>query len=249
MACKNKYKGRIGKQYKTFSFDIKELNVNSESRTISGYAAIWGNIDKSGDMLIKGCCAKSIQDRGPESSANDKIIFLWMHNMNEPIGRLTVLREDDRGLYFEAIIDDVERGNQALTQLESRTLNQFSIGYSYVWEKCEWDNEKDCFIVKEIILYEISVVSIGCNGETEYLGLKTIEDRDDRYDDLTNDIRHFCKGMPMNRQQELQRIIAEAMTLASFKLIEESKDGIRESLESEQAGIQAKSMFNIKLSV
>lgn len=84
METKNKYKGRIGKQTKSFSFETKDLSIDSGSRKISGYAAIFGNIDKSGDMLIKGCFSKSIQDRGPESAANDKIIFLWMHDMSEP---------------------------------------------------------------------------------------------------------------------------------------------------------------------
>ena len=165
-----KYEGRLGKQVK--SFDVKELSFNGESRTISGYAAIFNNKDKAGDILMKGCFAKSIQDRGPESQANDKIIMLWQHDMHEPIGRISVLQEDEKGLYFEAIIDDVERGNQAIKQLESGTLNQFSFGYTYVWEKCEYDNEREALIVKEVVLYEISVVSIGCNGETEYLGLK-----------------------------------------------------------------------------
>ena len=106
-----KYEGRIGKQFK--SFDVKELSFNGESRTISGYAAVFNNRDKAGDILLKGCFAKSIQDRGPESQANDKIIMLWQHDQHEPIGRISVLKEDDRGLYFEAVIDDVERGNQA----------------------------------------------------------------------------------------------------------------------------------------
>ena len=126
----SKYKDRLGKQYKSLSFYAKEIQYDSGSRTISGYAAIFNNIDKFGDMLLKGCFSKSIQERGPESSANDKIIMLWMHDMHEPIGRITLLQEDEKGLYFEASIDDVERGNQALKQLESGTLNQFSIGYS-----------------------------------------------------------------------------------------------------------------------
>lgn len=217
METKNKYKGRIGKQTKSFSFETKDLSINSGSRKISGYAAIFGNIDKAGDMLIKGCFSKSIQDRGPESAANDKIIFLWMHDMSEPIGRLTALREDERGLYFEAVIGDVERGNQALTQLESGTLNQFSTGYRYVWEKCEWDEERDCLIVKEVVLYEISAVSIGMNGETEYLGLKSEEDYQDRYCELVSDIDVLCKGLNVIKQQELQRIIAKAMSLASAR--------------------------------
>lgn len=212
----NKYTGRIGKQYKTF--DCKEVSFDSEKRVISGYAAIFGNIDKAKDVLIKGCFSQSIKDRGPESAANDKIIMLWMHDMNEPIARITMLKEDDKGLYFEAAIDDVDRGNQALKQLESGTLNQFSIGYRYVWENCEWDDDKGCLIVKEVVLFEISVVSIGCNPQTEYLGLKSGEDYQEAYNNLVVEIDSFCKGMNTRKQQEIQRIIAKAMSLATEKL-------------------------------
>ena len=77
---------RLGKQFK--SFEVKDLGFNGESRTISGYAAIFNNKDKVNDILVKGCFAKSINDRGPESSANDKIIMLWQHEQKEPIGRI-----------------------------------------------------------------------------------------------------------------------------------------------------------------
>lgn len=213
MNYKEIYKRKLGKQFK--SFEVKDLNYNGESRTISGYAAIFNNKDKAGDILLKGCFAKSISDRGPESTANDKIIMLWQHDTHEPIGRISVLKEDDRGLYFEAVIDDVERGNQAIKQLESGTLNQFSIGYSYVWEKCEYDSERDAFIVKEVVLYEISVVSIGCNGLTEYLGLKA--DGIDPYEALKNDIESAIKGLPISKKEEIQTIIAKALSLGQFK--------------------------------
>lgn len=213
MNYKEIYKRKLGKQFK--SFEVKDLNYNGESRTISGYAAIFNNKDKAGDILLKGCFAKSISDRGPESTANDKIIMLWQHDTHEPIGRISVLKEDDKGLYFEAVIDDVERGNQAIKQLESGTLNQFSIGYSYVWEKCEYDSERDAFIVKEVVLYEISVVSIGCNGLTEYLGLKA--DGIDPYEALKNDIESAIKGLPISKKEEIQTIIAKSLSLGQFK--------------------------------
>lgn len=243
----NKYKGRLGMQYKTFSINSKDVNYDSESRTISGYAAVFGNKDKAGDILIKGCFSKSIQDRGPESSANDKIIVLWMHDMNEPIGRLTVLYEDDKGLYFEAPIDDVPRGNQAIKQLESGTLNQFSIGYQYVWENCEYDAEKDAFMVKEVKLHEISVVSIGCNGETEYLGLKSIEDAEKAYEELNAEISEVCSGMSAPKQQKIQRIISKVISLSSFKP-ENRKESSLEGQKADMHGNKVKSMFkNLKL--
>ena len=243
----NKYSGRMGMQYKTFSINSKDVNYDSESRTISGYAAVFGNKDKAGDILIKGCFSKSIQDRGPGSAANDKIIVLWMHDMNEPIGRLTVLYEDDKGLYFEAPIDDVPRGNQAIKQLESGTLNQFSIGYQYVWENCEYDAEKDAFMVKEVKLHEISVVSIGCNGETEYLGLKSIEDAEKAYEELNAEISEVCSGMSAPKQQKIQRIISKVISLSSFKP-ENRKESSLEGQKADMHGNKVKSMFkNLKL--
>ena len=217
MVRMNKYKGRIGKQFKSFTIETKELNINSESRIISGYAAVFNNIDKAGDLLIKGCFSKSIQERGPESQANDKIIMLWMHDMKEPIGKITKLYEDEKGLYFEAEIDDVPKGNQAIQQLKSGTLNQFSIGYKYVCEKCEWDDERDCLVVKEVVLYELSVVSIGCNGETQYLGLKSIDDYDNAYADLQKQIDAVCKGLPLLTQQCIQELISKSISLAVCK--------------------------------
>ena len=236
-----KYEGRIGKQFK--SFEVKELNMNSESRTISGYAAIFNNRDKAGDILLKGCFAKSIQDRGPESQANDKIIMLWQHDQHEPIGKISVLVEDEKGLYFEAVIDDVERGNQAIKQLESGTLNQFSIGYSYVWEKCEYDQERDAFIVKEVVLYEISVVSIGCNGETEYLGLKS--ESTDPYEELKNEIESAIKGLPIRKKEEIQTLVRKALSLGQFK--PEVPRKAVEPLEEVKADTKIKLFGNIKL--
>lgn len=236
-----KYEGRIGKQFKEFA--VKELSYNGESRTISGYAAIFNNRDKAGDILLKGCFAKSIQDRGPESQANDKIIMLWQHDQHEPIGKISVLIEDEKGLYFEAVIDDVERGNQAIKQLESGTLNQFSIGYSYVWEKCEYDQERDAFIVKEVVLYEISVVSIGCNGETEYLGLKS--ESTDPYEEMKNEIESAIKGLPIRKKEEIQTLVRKALSLGQFK--PEVPRKAVEPLEEVKADTKIKLFGNIKL--
>lgn len=209
----NKYKNRMGMQFKTF--EVKEFEP--ESRKISGYAAIFNNKDKADDILLKGCFSKSIEERGPQSTANDKIILLWQHDQREPLGRITELKEDDRGLYFEAVIDDFELGDRAIKQLESGTLNQFSIGYNYVWENVEYDSVKDAYIVKEVKLHEISVVSIGCNGLTEYLGLKSNEEFDQAYKDLANEITEATKHMSAKKQAWIQNIIGKAMSLASMK--------------------------------
>lgn len=217
MERKGRYAGKLGMQYKYFGLDTKEAAFDAKNRTISGYAAVFGNRDKAGDVLLKGCFAKSIRERGPESTANDKILMLWMHDMSEPIGKVVKLEEDDKGLYFEAKIDEIELGDRAIKQLESGTLNQFSIGYSYVWENCRWDNDTGTTYVGEVKLYELSVVSIGCNAETEYLGLKSAEDYDEAYEKLERELQQACQHMSTTKQQRIMTILAKAMSLAASR--------------------------------
>ena len=65
---------------------------------------------------------------------------------------------------------------RAYFQLKDGDINQFSFGFSYVWDKIEYDEESDTFIVKEVKLYEISVVTLGANELTEYIGELENED-------------------------------------------------------------------------
>ena len=238
METRNKYQGRMGMRRKSHTAYMKDVQMDTESRTISGYAAVFNNVDKAGDMLIRGCFSKSISERGPESAANDKIIFLWQHRSDQPIGRITRLVEDEKGLYFEAEIDRIEEGDRAIAQLESGTLNQFSIGFSYVWENCEWDN--DVFIVKEVKLYEVSVVTFGCNPETEYLGLKSAEERDRAYESLAGKIRGLSRKMDIRGQRMLQEIVTEAVSLSSFR------PNPKDSPAGREAGGRKSVLYNLK---
>lgn len=238
----NKNTKRLGIQYKQVSSD--SVSVDNEKRTIVGYGAVFDNVDRDGDKLIKGCFEKSISERGPESNASGKILMLYQHDTADPIGRITKLEETSKGLYFESEIDDVDSGNRVLKQLESGTITQFSIGFSYVSDKCTWKKEKngnDYYEVKEVVLYEISPVSIAANPETEFLGFKSIEEYDNAYNDFNNEIEYVLKGLNIQRKHEIQKIIAKAVSLSS------AVKPIKESLTDEEADkseSEESSMFN-----
>lgn len=222
---------KIGIKFK--SADIERYD--SESRTISGYAAVFNNIDRDGDKLLRGCFAKSIADRGPQSNAKGKILLLWQHEASNPIGQITELREDEKGLYFEAKIDEIAEGDRAILQLESGTLNQFSIGFSYVWEKCYWDEQDgmEFLAVGEVKLYEISVVSIAANPETEFLGMKS-EDAAM----IEDSIKDFTKGFDIQKQFEFEKILSgvKALSEAVPPMTHETQEAAEE---------QPKSIFDI----
>ena len=118
------------------------------------------------------------------------------------VGRFTVLDErllDDKYvLYFESEIPNTTKGNDHLMNYQNQIYDQHSIGFRYVmYEKAEptsanseirenWnkyyplainkevaDENGFFWIIKEIQLYEGSVVMFGANELTPYLGSKS----------------------------------------------------------------------------
>lgn len=162
-------------------FSVSKADViDNDKHIIRVKFASFGNKDSAGDILIRGCFAKSINDRGPESATNRKIAFLWQHDQTDPIGRVLKIEELEDGAYADVQLsnfDAVPNAKRAWYQLNDGDINQFSFGYRYVWDKMEYDETEDAFIVKEVIMHEISVVTLGCNEQTEYMGtVKGLED-------------------------------------------------------------------------
>lgn len=164
---------------KEFSVSKADV-VDDDKHIIRVKFASFGNKDSAGDILIRGCFAKSINDRGPGSATNRKIAFLWQHDRADPIGRVLNIEELEDGAYADVQLsnfDAVPNAKRAWYQLNDGDINQFSFGFQYVWDKMEYDDTDDAFIVKEVILHEISVVTLGCNEQTEYMGtVKGLED-------------------------------------------------------------------------
>jgi HK97 family phage prohead protease len=181
------------------SVAIEAQSVDEESMTVSGYLAAFGNVDDAGDRLIKGCFAKSLKEHGVGSDSQRKILFCWQHDTKQPIGQFTALREDEKGLYFEAKLDDIPFvRDTVIPQYKSGTLNQHSIGYRYIFDKCEWvkENGKEVFECKELELFEGSVVTMGCNENTPFLGFKSLtgEQVAQAYTELDNIARTLSKA-------------------------------------------------------
>lgn len=200
--------------YSSMTVDSKGELIDDE-RIIRGYLCVWGVRDSHGTGFIKGCFAKSLQERGVESNANQKIIFLWMHDQKNPIGQFRTLREDDYGLYFEAVIDDISEGDRAIKQVRSGTLNQFSFGFDYIWDKMEYDEKNDTVWIAECALYEGSVVSFGSIKET--FAYRSMNEFENDMELLQEDTADFIKSIPRAKQLELRTLINRHIALAKVE--------------------------------
>lgn len=138
-------------------FDSVKIELK-EDNVIKGYAIVWGSRNSHDEIVLKGATLNSLNARGVGATRN-KIQFLLRHDTSKPIARFLKLEEDDYGLYFEAELIDTTAANDAKKEIKGQVLRQLSYGFNYIWDKTEWSEEDEAYILREIKLWEISLVT------------------------------------------------------------------------------------------
>lgn len=118
-------------------FEMELKQVDAEERVIEGYAAVFGNLDRTGDIIEPGAFDDTLRSKRPQ----DVAVFIG-HDMHSlPVGIPLEIRADDKGLYTRTYIFRTTQGDDLLaTARELRERGQtlgMSIGYisqDYVWE-------------------------------------------------------------------------------------------------------------------
>lgn len=147
------------------NLDSSKFEVD-ENRVIKGYGIVWGEKNMHGEIVLKGATQNSLNARGIGATKN-KIAFLKHHRLDQPIARFIKLEEDDYGLYFEAEIIKTTLGDETIEEIRSGVLVQLSYGFNYVWDKTEYDSNTDAYILREIVLYEVSLVTLGSDSNAQ----------------------------------------------------------------------------------
>ncbi len=142
--------------------------------------------DEVKGVEIEGYASTKDKDRGhdivdPQAFKNaldlymTNPIVLLQHNMEKPIGVVTEATIDDQGLYIKArITQDVD---WVISAIKNGVLRAFSIGYkikdNQFLEEETSDGRNYANIIKDLELFEISVVSVPMNA---YSLMKSIGD-------------------------------------------------------------------------
>lgn len=151
-----------GLTYKPVGFELQELKARDDGWSFAGYASTFLNIDEGGDVVLPGAFALSLKRR-PHPR------LLWQHDIAEPLGKVLLLREDDRGLFGEFKISRTTRGHDAYQLLKDGAIDSMSIGY--IPEDQDFSRE-GIRELKALDLLEISVVSIPMNSEALITAVK-----------------------------------------------------------------------------
>tara|TARA_R110002073_G_scaffold93778_5_gene218707 strand:- start:12380 stop:13069 length:690 start_codon:yes stop_codon:yes gene_type:complete len=158
------------------------IDADEKAGIIKGYGSYFGNKDSDNDVIAKGAYKKTIAENG------DRVKYLYQHDMNQPIGKMTELYEDDKGLVFVAEIAKTQLGNDVVELMKSGVITENSVGIMPIQK----NNKGDYREITEVKLYEISAVTLAANDQAKILDVKGNIDVDKlskRYDNLSKLIR------------------------------------------------------------
>jgi HK97 family phage prohead protease len=125
-----------------------------ESVFIEGYAST-NDVDRAGDVV-----STIAWEKGIKNYLNNPII-LANHDYDDPIGRMVEHKIDNKGLWIKARISAAA---EIFNLVKDKVVTAFSIGFRIV--DAEYNSAAEVFLIKEIELMEISVVSVPCNQNT-----------------------------------------------------------------------------------
>jgi len=141
----------------------------TDGTVIEGYASLFGERDKGGDVVEAGAYGRSLKALG---AAGRRVKMLWQHDPAEPIGVWDEVREDDRGLHVKGrLLTDVARAREAAALINAGAIDGLSIGYRTVRAT---KDDRGRRRLNELELWEVSLVTfpmlpdarVGAKGET-----------------------------------------------------------------------------------
>lgn len=166
------------------SYEIKA--VNDEKMIVEGYGSKFGNIDRVGDIVVKGAFADDLDRMMSEA------VYMYQHESKQTIGRFIDAKEDDYGLWYKAQLSDIPVARDVYTLIKDGVLKKNSIGYSireYDWLNSEnleqyvtdeptlHEIQKALYYgraLKKVEVLEISVVSVPANRGADITGVKQL---------------------------------------------------------------------------
>lgn len=143
-------------------------DTEDQSIFIEGYANTV-DIDRAGDVILETAWAAGIKNylKNP--------IVLAYHDHDDPIGRMVDYRVDSKGFWVRIRISPA--AGEVYNLIKDGILTAFSVGFRV--NDATYDQVSDIFVIKEIELMEISVVSVPCNQESTFSIAKSFESNED----------------------------------------------------------------------
>lgn len=154
-------------QTKDFQLKVKALD---DSGAFTGIASPYGDPpDLVGDVIQPGAFSQAIRQQGKGYP------LLWAHKQEEPLG-LARIEDSEKGLVVngELVMED-PNAQRAFAHMKAGSMKGLSIGYQPVAGKLDYRDD-GTRVLREIRLFEISVVAIPAAPRAQIAAVKTLGD-------------------------------------------------------------------------
>lgn len=150
--------------YKNLQQGISDVDV--KKGIVTGYFSSFDNMDSDGDVIRKGAFTKTINENF------QRVRHLLDHDATKSVGKIQMLQEDSKGLYYESKAGRHTLGRDFLLMVEDGLINEHSIGFVTIKQK----NMGGYNEITEVKLYEgSSLQGWGANEMTPITGMKNFE--------------------------------------------------------------------------
>lgn len=197
------------------SFDLVYESENTDGGEIVAYASTFDRIpDAYGDVVAPGAFAKSLADW---QASGNPIPLLFGHRTDDPrmnLGAVIEASEDERGLRIRARFDeDNEIAQYTRKLVKEGRLTKLSFAYDTLdSEIVTLEDGTRANELKELKIYEVSLVPIPANQLTEVLEVKDGEHK--------QTIRDLVAAVDLSYGETMEKIC----DLASDVLTEDDED-------------------------
>lgn len=137
--------------------------------TIEGYANT-STVDRVGDIILEEAWTKG----GLTNYLKNPVILAY-HNHDKPIGSMVDYAVNDKGLKITAQV--YKAAGEIYSLIKSGVLRTFSVGFRT--KDANYDSETELFVIKDVELLEVSVVSIPANADSIFSVKKSFSDDSD----------------------------------------------------------------------
>lgn len=156
-------KNKILRLDSQFTKELPTADEAIDSIYISGYAST-NNVDRVGDVV-----PSSVWEKGIANYLKNPVILAY-HDQDDPCGRMVEHKINDGGLWIKARISAAA---EIFNLVKDGILTAFSVGFRVL--DAEYNAATELFVIKELELIEISVVSVPCNQDTLFSLSKSFE--------------------------------------------------------------------------
>lgn len=219
---------------------LKNVSTKSETRNgipvgvIEGLAATW-TLDRGDDIILEGAFAKTIARHSEEGRP---VRMLFQHSSKDLIGGFPIdlVKETPEGLFVRGEINlEVQTGRESYALAKQGVLTDLSIGFSipsseaYEWKR---DGDKVIRIIKEVDLWEISMVGEPMNPEACITAVKSVDLKTVEACNSLAEVESLLKGLGLSNECSKVLISRIKSAKAREELESNGKDDDREGLES-----------------